>query len=254
MYQEASPRCMRLLLSILQGQAPVVTRPAGPAGRLLRRLCATAGCHLLSHACVLRRARHAAATRMPHGSGRGGPYPARATRPALLCRPPPNRRRGAGAGAAGERRAASSLTAPALPTDRRARGPRVQARGGRAGRGRRRRAAGWALVTLLLACAPAAAHSAAENVTQGDADSFRLETTDDGNDTLPFLHPRLVVFGDSISSTGRTSAVVQKALGLSRLVRPGREARSACHGLLARPRDTPSSRATQRPASAPFAC
>ena len=104
----------------------------------------------------------------------------------------------------------------------------LQACVGKAGSSARWTAAGLVLAMLLLACAPAAARGAAPNATQAAASKdYRAEAAQDGNDTLPFLHPRLVVFGDSISSTGRTSAVVQKALGLGPLVR--RKAHSGAH-------------------------
>ena len=87
------------------------------------------------------------------------------------------------------------------------------------------------LVIALLACAlPEASGSrglrAASNWTE-DWDDV-AEAAQNVTGPLALLHPRLVVFGDSISSIRGTSLVVRKALRLTHMVRmqPGLE-----HGL-----------------------
>ena len=80
------------------------------------------------------------------------------------------------------------------------------------------------LITALLACAlPEAAGlrrlSAAGNRTDWDDWEDMAEAAQNVTGPLALLHPRLVVFGDSISSVRGTSLVVRKALRLTHLVR-----------------------------------
>lgn len=81
-----------------------------------------------------------------------------------------------------------------------------------------RAAAGLAIVTLL-ACALPAASGAAGNSTKGDIDYDDGLPEETVSGPLGLLHPHLVVFGDSISSTRGTSLVVRQALRLKTGVR-----------------------------------
>ena len=102
-------------------------------------------------------------------------------------------------------------------------------RGGRSWRA----AACRLLITALLACALPEARAfrrlrAAGNRTDLDDWEEMVGAAKNITGPLALLHPRLVVFGDSISSVRGTSLVVRKALGLTHLVR-------AQHGCLCAP-------------------
>ena len=97
----------------------------------------------------------------------------------------------------------------------------LQAQGVRGDRSWQAAACGL-LLTALLACAlPEASGfrrlSAAGNYTDDWEDA--AEAAQNVTGPLALLHPRLVVFGDSISSIRGTSKIVRKALRLTHLVR-----------------------------------